>query len=103
MAMKRHSPAEVAEKMRRAMELETQGRSHREIIRALGVSAMTYHRWRKARPAGEARRAPDVGHAAADMDALRSENDQLRRALTDLLLQKMHLEEQLRSRLRGRS
>ena len=46
---KRHSPAEIAAKLAQAEQLIAQGRRQQEVARSLGVSVMTFHRWRKAR------------------------------------------------------
>jgi transposase-like protein len=46
---KRYSRAEIATKLARANDLATQGKRQSEIARALDVSVMTLHRWRKAR------------------------------------------------------
>jgi putative transposase len=81
--------------------LATQGKLQSEIARTLGVSVMTLHRWRKAppgpQPALEATpegREPDRTGGADDRIAeLQLENLRLRRLVTDLLLEKIRLEE----------
>ena len=47
---KRHTSAEITTKLDEAATLGAQGRNQREIAQALGVSVMTFHRWRKAHP-----------------------------------------------------
>ena len=47
---KRHSRVEVATNLAHATDLAGQGKPQSEIARTLGVSVMTLHRWRKARP-----------------------------------------------------
>jgi DNA invertase Pin-like site-specific DNA recombinase len=42
-----HPKAEIAAKLAQADDLATQGKLQSEIARALGVSVMTLHRWRK--------------------------------------------------------
>jgi hypothetical protein len=88
------------------------GQRQCDIARALGVSIMTYHRWRKARPdimAGAmngvrrevASRRPPGQAEAGDiirLDELRTENELLRRLVATLVLQKVRLEEAVRSR-----
>ena len=63
----------------------------------LGVSVMTLHRWRKAQPGPQpAREAgqPDRTRGGRDRIAeLQLENSRLRRLVTDLLLEKIKLEE----------
>jgi transposase-like protein len=46
---RKHSKAEIAAKLAEADDLVTQGKLQSEIARALGVSVMTLHRWRKRR------------------------------------------------------
>jgi putative transposase len=90
-------------KLSRADDLAKQGRLQSEIAHTLGVSVMTLHRWRKA--------TPTLHHASLTIDELSGsnqqkgggrlsdlqlENSRLRRLVTDLLLQKMDLEEALR-------
>ena len=45
--MKRHSAEEIATKLRQAEELMARGQSQAQACKALGVSVMTFHRWRK--------------------------------------------------------
>ena len=102
---KRHSRVEIATKLAQATDLATQGRSQREIAHMLGVSVMTLHRWRKVPPAPQ---TPFVAiHEAGQLDRLRGEGDRiaelqlenlrLRRLVTDLLLEKVKLEESAQS------
>ena len=102
MKTRRHSPAEIAVKLEQAEALAADGRMQREIAKALGVSVMTLHRWRKLdHPGGHGPSGTfAVGHGAgggrgqADIVAeLQMENRQLRRIVTDLLLEKIRLEE----------
>ncbi len=91
---KRHSRVEIATKLAQANDLAMGGKLQSEIARTLGVSVMTLHRWRKAshepQPAhGEARPNGGRGRIAE----LQVENSRLRRLVTDLLLEKMRLEE----------
>jgi putative transposase len=94
---KRHSSVEVATKLAQANDLARQGKVQSEIARTLGVSVMTLHRWRKASPgpqpapeAGEPDRTRSGDNRIAE---LRLENSRLRRLVTDLLLEKIKLEE----------
>ena len=104
----RHTPSEVATKLATADEMAAQGRLHGDIAKSLGISLMTYHRWRKARRL--AHPTPMSASAAAPTDnlpereqmsqirELRLENMRLRRLVADLLLEKDKLEEGLRAR-----
>lgn len=105
--MKKHSHEEILLKLARADELARAGNSQMEIGKALGVSVMTLHRWRKrslrqtnaAHPQGgelEDRSSP--GSPRMDdmrrvLDELTLENQRLRKIVADLLLDKMSKEE----------
>ena len=116
----KHSPDEIAAKLRQADELAAQGKRRSEILRALGISPMTYHRWRKDRSiASPEPRAPAPSDAPASsgpskIDAasfaalspreqinafqeLQRENVRLRELFTDALLEKIKLEEEFRA------
>ncbi|MGJ5206500.1 helix-turn-helix domain-containing protein [Bradyrhizobium sp. HKCCYLR20261] len=108
--MKKHSYQEIIQKLAQADDMVRAGKSQVEICEALGVSVMTFHRWRKLRsrgpepkqvPAFEAPLEPLLPTAAptlADMrrilDELTAENRRLRKIVTDLLLEKARIEEQ---------
>jgi transposase-like protein len=104
---KRHTKAEIAAKLDQAQAMAVQGKLHSDIARSLGVSVMTYHRWRKARgangaapPAVEAR-GSDIAMTRGrlnEIGGLRLENSRLRTLVADLLLEKMQLEESLQGR-----
>ncbi len=97
-----------------ADEMAAQGRLHGDIARSLGVSLMTYHRWRKARGAltrpapprpatnADLPAAADDGEQARQIRDLQHENSRLRRLVADLLLEKVKLEEDLRGNALGR-
>jgi hypothetical protein len=112
--MKKHSNEEILLKLVRADELAREGNSQVDICKALGVSVMTLHRWRKL-PLGkdDARLSSDrVGEGkmstnSPTMDDMRHvledltiENQRLRKIVTDLLLEKMRLEEASAAALR---
>jgi hypothetical protein len=102
---KKHSRVEIASKLAQANDLAAQGKLQTEIARTLGVSVMTLHRWRKAPP--EPQRASVAIHEAGQPDRTRGggdrtaelqfENSRLRRLVTDLLLEKIKLEEAVQS------
>ena len=102
---KRHSRTEIATKLAQANDLAMRGRLRSEIARTLGVSVMTLHRWRKAshgrqpafvatHEAGQPNRTRGGGDRIAE---LQLENSRLRRLVTDLLLEKIRLEEAART------
>ncbi len=47
MTSKRHKPEEAAAKLRQVDVLVSQGRSVADAIRAIGVTEVTYYRWRR--------------------------------------------------------
>ena len=90
----RFSRAEIASKLTQANDLATQGKLQSEIARTLGVSVPTLHRWRKALPVAHEAGNPDRLRRGGDGIAeLQLENSRLRRLVTDLLLEKIKLEE----------
>jgi len=88
---------EIASKLAQANEWATRGRLQSEIARALGVSVMTLYRWRKAPPGShpvrEADQADGMRGGGDRIAELQLENSRLRRLVTDLLLEKVKLEE----------
>lgn len=105
---KRHAVAEIAAKLLDADALAAKGLAQAEIAKALGVSVMTLHRWRKMRerhaPGLRGEPAPlldniSAGQPASEAEALsriaelQIENNRLRKLVTDLLLDKMRLED----------
>ena len=47
MAGKRHKPEEIVAKLRQVDVLTSQGRSVAEAVRSIGVTEVTYYRWRQ--------------------------------------------------------
>ena len=68
---KRHSKAEIASKLAQAHDLATQGKLQSDIARTLGVSVMTLHRWRKARPGPQSEFVANPGGGSARPEARR--------------------------------
>jgi putative transposase len=102
----RHTGPEIAEKLHIAGEMVAQGKLHSAIAKSLGISVMTYHRWRKAHRTS-VQPTPRLAHAERtdiqiereEMSQIRDlqlENSRLRRLVTDLLLEKVKLEERMR-------
>ncbi len=89
MASKRPKPEEIVTKLRQVEVLISQGKSWIDAIRAIGVVEQTYYRWRK-----------QYGGMGADqvkeLKRLQEENERLRRAVSDLTLDKMILAEAAR-------
>jgi len=102
---KRHGAAEIAAKLLEADALAAKGQTQAELAKALGVSVMTIHRWRKMReqdyPRSHANGALDrsvVGKTnyaggLSRIAQLQFENAQLRRLVTDLLLERIRPED----------
>ena len=108
MLRKRHSREEIATKLLQSDKMVEEGKLQAEIARVLGVSLMTYHRWRKARQPASSVGAAATPNAKENNDLvlgkrdllgrisqLHSENSRLRRLVTDLLLETDKLEESL--------
>jgi putative transposase len=101
---KRHSTAEIEPKLEKADALAASGQTQTEIAKALGISVMTLHRWRKARRPSRPSYAESIpsdiglvhgptGRRDPRITELEMENSQLRRLVTNLLLERMRLEE----------
>ena len=89
MAKKGHKPEEIVAKLRQVDVLASQGRSVADAIRAIGVTEVTYYRWRRefgGLKAGQVKRLKE----------LEAENARLRRAVSDLTLDKQILAEAAR-------
>ena len=86
MPHKRYKPEEIVTKLRQVDVLTSQGQSVAEAIRQIGVTEVTYYRWRQ-----------EFGGLKGDqirrMKALEQENARLRRAVSDLTLDKLILTE----------
>ena len=86
MARKRHKAEEIVMKLRQVEVLTAQGRSVAEAIRSIGVTEVTYYRWRS-----------EYGGLKGDqvkrLKELEAENTRLRRAVSDLTLEKLILKE----------
>jgi putative transposase len=111
--MKKHTHQEILSKLDRADELTRVGKSQVDICKALGVSVMTLHRWRKLPlpkreavvphdRAGDSKvpaNAPSGDEMRRVLEELTLENQRLRKIVTDLLLEKMRLEEAASAKL----
>jgi putative transposase len=95
----KHSRTEIQSKLAQANDLAAQGRLQSDIARTLGISVMTLHRWRKAAtpmPPAVTNETTQFEHElgqGSHTEETRLENSRLRRLVTDLLLEKMKLEE----------
>lgn len=86
MARKRHKPDEIVTKLRQVEVLRGQGVPMADAVRQIGVSELTFYRWRK-----------EYGGMSRDqlrqMKELQKENERLRKAVADLTLDKLILTE----------
>jgi len=86
MPRKKYRPEEIITKLREADILISQGQTVGSVIKSLGVSEVTYYRWRK-----------DYGGMNTSqlkrLKELEQENARLRQAVSDLTLDKMILKE----------
>src|SRR4029078_12835073 len=89
MARKRYKPEEIVAKLRQVDVLVSQGQNLVDEIRQIGVSEVTYYRWRQefgGLKSEQVKRLKD----------LELENSRLRRAIADLTLDKLILQEAAR-------
>lgn len=86
MPRKRHKPEEIITKLRQADVLISQGSPVADAVRAIGVTSLTYYRWRRefgGLKSDQVRRLKD----------LEAENTRLRKAVAVLTLDKPILAE----------
>ncbi len=86
MGNKRHKPEEIVTKLRQVDVLRGQGATMADAIRQISVTPLTYYRWRKT-----------YGGMSQDqvkeLKNLQKENEQLRKAVAELTLDKQILRE----------
>ncbi len=89
MPRKRYTPEEIVAKLRQVDVLVSQGQNIVDSIRQIGVSEVTYYRWRQ-----------EYGGLKTEqvkrLKELETENTRLRRAISDLTLDKLILQEAAR-------
>lgn len=86
MPEKRYRPEDIIAKLREADILISQGCSVAETIRKLGISDVTYYRWRKEYSGMKSSQIKRLKE-------LEKENQRLRKAVSDLTLDKLILQE----------
>ena len=86
MARKTYKPEEIVAKLRQVDVLVSQGQPVAEAVRSIGVTQFTYYRWRR-----------EYGGLKTDqvkrLKELEKENERLRKAVSDLTLEKLILRE----------
>ena len=89
MPRKRHKPEEIVAKLRQVDVMVSQGQPVADAVRSIGVTEVTYYRWRQ-----------DFGGLKLDqvkrLKELEAENTRLRRAVSDLTLDNLILKEAAR-------
>ena len=89
MPRKHHKPEEIVAKLRQVDVLVSQGQNIADAIRQIGVSEVTYYRWRQ-----------EFGGLKTEqvkrLKELETENGRLRKAVSDLTLDKLILQEAAR-------
>ena len=89
MANKRHKPEEIVTKLRQVEVLVGQGTARIDAIRQVRITEQTFYRWRK--------QYGGMGTAQLkELKRLQNENERLRRAVSDLTLDKLILAEAAR-------
>jgi putative transposase len=86
---KKHKPEEIVAKLRQVDVLTSQGTPIADAVRSIGVTEVTYYRWRN-----------EYGGLKCDqvkrLKDLETENARLRKAVSDLTLDKQILQEAAR-------
>ncbi|MGE4635709.1 MAG: transposase, partial [Arenicellales bacterium] len=86
MGIKRHKPEQIVTKLRQVEVLAGQGMARVDAIRQISITEQTYYSWRK-----------QYGGMGTDqlkeLRRLQKENERLRRAVSDLTLDKLILTE----------
>jgi len=89
MPKKRYTPEEIVAKLRQVDVLVSRGQIIADAIRQIGVSEVTYYRWRQ-----------EFGGLKTEqvkrLKELEMENSRLRKAVSDLTLDKLILQEATR-------
>lgn len=89
MPRKKHTPEEIVAKLRQVDVLVSQGVAIAEAVRQIGVTEVTYYRWRQ-----------EYGglklNQVKRLKELELENTRLRKAVSDLTLDKLILKEAAR-------
>jgi len=86
MPRKRHKAEEIVTKLRQVDVLVSQGQSVADAIRQIGVTEVTYYRWRQ-------KFGGLKSNQVKRLKELEAENVRLRRAISDLTLDKLILQE----------
>jgi transposase-like protein len=83
---KQHKPEEIVSKLRQVDVLTAQGSTVVDAVRQIGVTEYTYYRWRKEYGGLQTNQVKRIKE-------LEQENARLRKAVSDLTLDKLILQE----------
>ena len=86
MSRKRYAPEQIIGKLREAEVGLAQGQTAAQVCRSLGIAEQTYYRWRREYGGLKVEQAKRL-------KALEQENARLKRAVADLTLDKLILQE----------
>jgi transposase-like protein len=89
MSRKRYPPEQIIGKLREAEVALAQGETAGQVCRNLGIAEQTFYRWRREYGGLKVEQAKRL-------KALEQENARLRRAVADLTLDKLVLQEAVR-------
>jgi putative transposase len=86
MSKKKHTAEEIINKLREAEVLQSKGQTLEEVVRQLGISSVTYYKWRK-----------EYGGLRIDQakrfKEIEQENQRLRKVVADLTIDNSILKE----------
>jgi transposase-like protein len=86
MSKKKHTAEEIINKLREAEVLQGKGQTLEEVVRQLGISSVTYYKWRK-----------EYGGLRVDQakrfKEIEQENQRLRKVVADLTIDNSILKE----------
>jgi transposase-like protein len=86
MPRRKHKPEEIVAKLRQVDVLVSHGQSVAEAVRSIGVTQFTYYGWRREYGGLKTNRVKRLKE-------LEKENERLRKAVSDLALEKLILRE----------
>ena len=89
MSRKRYTPEQIIGKLREAEVALSQGQTTAQVCRNLGIAEQTFYRWRREYGGLKVEQAKRL-------KVLEQENTRLRRAVADLTLDKLILQEAVR-------
>lgn len=86
MSKKKHTAEEIINKLREAEVLQSKGQTLEEVVRQMGISSVTYYKWRK-----------EYGGLRVDQakrfKEIEQENQRLRKVVADLTIDNSILKE----------